>query len=432
MANVLVRINVQNQVGPVALDGVTVRVYEDDGTTFVAEDVTGPPYASGQVEFTLLGDTPGVDYIIRLSLDGWRFPVGSTQTINVTDPPAPDNDFGPYNAVSGSTAVPVTLVVSDDQVVPVGIQNARIFVYSDSDVFITELLTDSSGEAEIPLIGSAGPTGTTYIIRVQKLGVVFAEPIKTIAVLDPVSLPDTNIFDFVGHIVLPQESSDPDLCLVYGNFTNLSLLPVKRLRFEFKSCPEFVEVGTPPTPHGSGLLLAGYTGIPTIVREHALVRSVKVDTDDNGNISVELPREGYFLVHIHGLEEPFEITERIYVPDAPGANLLDLLYPYIQSVVYDTDPITVAAGETVLVDFTATFSNLESITAKDVIEKLLSFATADALIAEVSLFTGTQLLVKGLQAGSTTIVTARDDLYVVPRRPSVAALTVIPPVVTVT
>lgn len=430
MANVLVRIDVQNQIGPAPLNGVTVRVYEDDGTTFITEGVTGPPFATGRVEFTLFGDNPGVDYILRFSLNGWRFPAGATQTITVTDPPAPDNDFGPYNALQGPTAVIAQFVISDDTLAEDPIENVQIFVYDNSDAYLTQVNSDSNGEAELPLVGSATP-GTDYIVRLRKDGVIFDDPTQTVSILNPLTPPQTNIFDFTGHVIEIPESLDPDMCTVYGYFTDVSLLPVRRLKFEFKPMPQFIETGV-YAPAGSSRLLGVFNSDPSLVRDRILTRSVKGESDKDGFISVELPREGHFEVHIHGLEDPIEITERIYIPNAASARLIDLLYPFVQSVVVDTDPISVAEGESVQVGITVTLSSTEVITDINHLQDLIEITVDDDTIAEATLFSGEEITVKGLQAGSTTVVVTRKEDPIVPSRPPVAALVFTPPVVNVT
>lgn len=428
MGDVLVRIDVQDQAGPTPLDDVTVSVYASNGTTFVTEGTTGAPFAAGRVEFTLNGSAGGVQYVIRFSLDGWRFPDGAA-TISVTDPPSPDNDFGPYDAIEGPSDVLATLIVSSDETVPQPIEDVTVLIYDELDSFVAEATTDSSGEAIVPLSGSVDP-GTTYIVRLVKDGVTFEDPLQTIAVIDPLVAPDTNVFDFTGHIVVMPESIDDDMCTVYGYFTDVSLLPARRLRFEFKPMPQFIETGR-ATVRGSSRLLAAFNSDPSIVRNKILTRSVQAETDTSGFVYVELPREGHFEVHIHGLEDPIDITERIYVPDLPSADLRDLLYPIVREVTFDTDPIAVNEGEAVTVGISVIMSSTEVITNEDLIDDLLEFGVADDSIAKVVLHGGEEISVSGLNAGSTTITVTRREEQVVPSRPAAPDLIVTPPVVTV-
>lgn len=429
MANVLVTIAVQNQVGAVPLNGVTVRVYEDDGTTFVTEGVTGPPFAAGEVEFTLFGDTPAVDYIVRLALAGWRFPAGATLTISVTDPASPDNDFGPFDAAQGPSAPLVRLVVEDDQLVPAPINEVVIRIYSSpADAFLAEVETgegaELDGEASLALAGSATP-GTTYIVRLSKPGVRFdPNPTQTIAVQDPLPVGNTNTFDFVGLIPNLPISLDPDLCRITGILVDASLRPLigRVVRF-------LPVVAYPYTPKFS----AHFTGNPTLVRDLGVLAPVRVVTDSEGRVDVELPRNGVYNVHIHGFEHPMVIAELIRVPDADSAEFRNVVWPFVTQVLFDIDPINlVANGDSVEVELTVNASNGQQLVGYDALNTLLEFTSGDEAIATVTLLDDNKLLVQGLQAGSTTISVARREGTVAPRRPDVDALIFTPPTVVVT
>lgn len=430
MGMVTATISVEDSSGPTPLDNVLVRVFQADGTTFISEAVTGAPYASGEVEFTLFGDGPGVDYVIRMSLDGWRFPAGASQTISVTDPPTPDNDFGPYGALVGPSSLVTTMVVKDQ--LSNAIDGVTIRVYdSPADTFVTRGETgqgaDASGEATFPLDGVTNP-GQEYIVRLGKPGILFADgAAQTIAVRDPLVPPDTNIFDFVGTVLQASSSSDPDMCRLSGTFTDVSLRPIKELTLVFKPCLEFPETENAISYH--------FTGNPTAVRDNILVKPVHVMTNADGYVSVDLPREGRYTVHIYGVEHPLTIVEFIRVPDAPGFSLLDVLFPYVASVSYDTDPIDLAVGETVEVGVTATMSNSIVVDTMEILEDLLEFSIDDTTVADVLLREEdnvAELSVYGKLAGSTTIEVERKAGTVAPRVPEVPALVVTPPAVNVT
>jgi hypothetical protein len=413
------------------MDNVTVRVYQADGVTFVAQAITGSPTpGSGEAEFSLFGDALGVNYVIRMSRVGYSFAGGATQTVSVTDPPSPDNDFGPFVATLGPPSQVVTFVVKDDVLpTPGPLENVKVRVYDAGDVFLTEGETDASGELELVLGGSVSP-GTTYITRLRKDGVIFADPTQVIAVLDPLVPPATNTFDYVGHVFTPPESIDPDMCMVYGTFSTQSLDPALRLVLEFKPQPFFPDGGS-STVHGSSRLLGAFHGNPTLLRSNILTRSVKVCVDATGFFQVELPRGGCFDVHIQGFEDPIEITEQIFVPDAPSAGIIDLLYPIVASVVYDTDPINLLEGESAEVGIVVTLSNTQVVEDQELLQDLLEFSIGDGTIANVALSSGTSITVQGTLAGSTTVEVARKDDVVVPSRPPVSALVVTPPTVTV-
>lgn len=428
MAAVTVTVAVEDEATD-PVDGVLVQVYDAAGTVFLTEGLTGDPTpGTGIVEFTLTGDGPGISYTIRMSKDGLYFPGGATQTISVTDPPAPNNDFGPYASAVGPSAQLVVLAVEDEDANP--IEDVALRVYDLGDTFLTEGLTDVNGELEVFLDGAADP-GTSYAVHLRKDGVIFPDPVQAIAVLDPLVPPNTNTFDFAGTVYSPSVSLDANLCRVYGTFTDVSGNPAKNLRLEFKPCPNFPASGDGAV-RMSSRLLGTYYGNPTLLAGKILTRSVKVDTDANGFFQVDLPREGFFDVHVHGFEEPIEITERIYVPDAASAAFTDLLFPYVTAVTYASDPIAVSEGETVTVEFTLTLSNTQEISDVTEVQDLITFSSGDEDVAGVTLSSENEIEVQGIAAGSTTVEVERVESAVVPSRPALAALVVTPPTVNVT
>lgn len=421
MANVTVTVAVQDAAGPTTLDGVTVQVYDAAGTSFITEGTTGAPFAAGDVEFTLPGDGPGITYTLRLSLVGWRFPNGATLQILVTDPPAPDNDFGPEDALLGSLEELATLVVKDDQPAPVEVDEVKIRVYtSPADVFVAEVETgqaaEAAGAATLPLSGSVTP-GTEYIVRLSKPGVTFDPgPTQTIAVLDPLVPPATNIFDFTAVIATLPESLDSDMCKLSGVFVDQSLIPIAGLVIEFKPAVTFPEMDPRFTYH--------FAGDPVIVRDNILLRSVRVTTNADGYAEVELPREGCYQVHIHGYGHPKFITEIVQVPDRAGLAMLDLLFPFVTEVQFGVATVDLAVDEEETVDITVTASNGQDLENAEFIGQLLEFETSDDSVATVILSDDGVITVTGVGAGTATVVVTRVVGTVPPRRPTAAALIV--------
>jgi hypothetical protein len=75
-----------DEIIPVVVDGVVVRVFDDTGTTFITDGVTGFPSLPGHVLFTLNGSaSPGTTYQLRLYINGGSIP--SPQYIAVYSPP---------------------------------------------------------------------------------------------------------------------------------------------------------------------------------------------------------------------------------------------------------------------------------------------------------------------------------------------------------
>lgn len=75
---------VSDDVTPVAVDGITVRVFTTDGT-LVTEAVSGA-VTTGQVEFSLDGEDPATEYDLRFGMVGYA--AHSPQRIEVFSPPA--------------------------------------------------------------------------------------------------------------------------------------------------------------------------------------------------------------------------------------------------------------------------------------------------------------------------------------------------------
>ena len=329
----------------------------------------------------------------------------------------------------GGVLTTVTIFVEDDQPSPSPIDGVAVRVYDADDNFITEGTTgagaDPAGTFTLILTGTPSP-GTNYIIRLSQDGTTFVNgPTQLIMVLDPLVPPDTNVFEFVGTIPVTPTATDPDLCRVYGDFRNISLEPAKGMVLEFKPIPVFSD------PGGTSRLLGAFNSQPALLRTHILTRGKKVMVEDDGSFCVDLPREGCFKVHIHGFEDPIEIVEFLYVPDAASCSFIDLLYPYVSAFSFDDNPVAVGVGATLEVPFTLAMSNGQTIEDLDVLSDLLDFTIADETIVEVTLFSSTSVTVKGLQAGATTIDVTRNGDNVVPSRPPISALVVTSLAVTV-
>lgn len=418
MANVTVTIRaVSDDAVPVIVDGVLVRVY-DENDIYQTEGTTAA--GTGEVDFTLNGDDPGVDYILRLSKDGFSFPPDATKSINVTDPPDPNNTFE-FTSHEGETAKVAILVVKDDQAVPEVVEDFHIWVYDSSDAFLTEGDTDSSGELDIPLEGDPDP-GREYIIRLRKSEwTIPAGLTQVIRVLDPVMSPATNTFDFEAHHALEiPESSDPDLCTLSGYITDASLraMPNTMVRF-------VPRLSIPAFPVGSY-----HPGQPAVVRRNMVLYAATVYSNDEGYVEVSLPRNGLYDIHIGGAEHPTEVVSPIIVPDAAGVEIEDVIFPYVVSVVYGSDPITVGVGEVVSVSLTILLSNGVEVTDCADIGNLLEFSSNDVGVSAILVGDGT-LTVSGVASGTTTISVERTQLSHAVRLPDIADLVVTDPTVEV-
>jgi len=418
MANVVVTIVVvDDQALPVPIDGVLVRIF-DAYDTFVTEGVTGVVTpGSGELDILLLGEAIGVGYKVWLSKQGFSFPPANYFEVSVTDPaPAPFE----FTGHEGATAPVVKVTLKDPSDDP--IEGARIRFYTEADSFITEVLTDAAGEVEIPLEGDPDP-GRIYIIRVMAVGFIIENgSTQVIKVQDPLLIGTTNVFDLVGEAPVVPSSSDPNMCLISGTFTNVSLGPLKRLRLRFM--PKFTCLDGKVTgvdPHS----------IPAIVGGMQILNEYVAETDEHGYLEVLLPRGGMFDLDIHGYFKPTVSTfYQLYVPDAASARLEDVLFPYVQSVDYDDYTVDLTVTETQELVLTVTGSN-GLVIEPCLFQTFLEFSTPDPLVATVSMNDNGNLVVVGRGVGTTTIQVTRKENTWASRLPDIPNLEVTDPIVTV-
>lgn len=423
MGNVLVTVSIQDQAAA-ALDGVEVGVYASNGTTFITQGFTGAPFAAGTVEFTLPGNNPATAYILRFFKAGYRFSSnGQRVTVLVTDPPATNNNFGPYVATLGSTAVVVRIDVVDEDDVP--LDGVAVRIYNASDAFQTEGETgagdDATGEMSIALAGSL--SGTTYIVRLfAGTRSIDGGMTQTILVLDPAT--PENVFDFVARTIDLPQPTDVDMCRVYGKLVDSSLRPIRNRTIEF--------VPVPAWPDDVPRLMSHFFGDPSVIRNMIVAGSTRAITSAAGVVDVELPRGGVYKIRVGGLEHPVYITEPVFIPDRPTVAFEELLFPFVVSVAYAGTPANMAVGDSATVTLTIVASNGQNVVSKAALLQLLEFASSDGGVLNVVVSDDQKLTLTALAAGSASITVTRRDGTVAPRRPSVPSITVTPPTVVVT
>lgn len=417
MGNVTVTIHtVDDQPVPAAIDDVLVRVF-DELDVYLTEGLTGAVTpGSGEVDFTLPGDIDGIDHIVRLYKEGVSFPPAPTFNISVTDPPNPNNTFQ-FTGHVGMVGQLVTFSVKTDDAVPVAVPDARIRVFTDGGVFITEVFSDSSGEAELVLEGDPYP-GRIYVIRLFKQGWSFPNGAKQVtAVMDPLVAPNTNIFDIVATTPTIPESSNPEMVRLSGYLTDASGQPMRDTSLRFT-----------PRMHEPGARVSGFPfpGDPTIVDRMQMFDEATTVTDREGYVEVELPRLAIFDVHHHGFVLPSHTSyAQIFTPDRAGAKLEDVLFPYVSSVDYDAIDVSLAAGDSEEVLLAVLGSNDQPIEGKQSLDCLLEFSTLDENIATVEISQDGKLVVTAVGAGTTTVVVDRVPDTHAPRRPEIQDLTVL-------
>jgi len=426
MANVTVTVRVvDDQPSPQPVDNVLVRVFDDDADVYITEGITGT-VTPGEVAFTLFGNVAGVAYTLFLSKSGVSFPPAPQKSITVHDPPAPSNLFQ-FVAHAGLDDVVVIFSVKDDQPAPQPLENVKVRLFDESDIYLTELDTDAAGEASLLLEGAASP-GKAYIVRlVPPTGYLIQNgATQTVAVLDPVAPPETNTFDFVA-VEQPtaEVSPDPDMCRLSGYFTDPSKRPIKNLSLIFHP-----REGYPDYPYPLGG--APYSGQPSVVGGRIIASERRVNTDKDGYVNFDLPRKGVFDVYIQGMDAPDNLLlAAIYVPDVAGIEIEKVLYPYVEAIVFDTAAIAVAVDGTTTVGLTIYTSNLLE-ASQLILGGMLTFELDDDSVAEILVEDG-NLVVTGLSAGVANLSVTRKTGTVPPYSPELADLQVLPsaPVITV-
>lgn len=419
MGNVTVKITtVDDQAIPVPINDVLVQIF-DETDVYITEGQTGV-VTPGEVEFTLFGDTPTVEYIVRLSKVGFSFPPAPTFTIDVEDP-APVNEFS-FTGHDGATEQVVKLSSQKEGGTPGPVPGTQFRVHDELDSFITELVADLNGDAELVLPGSIDP-GTVYIVRMRNAGWEFSGgPTQQIQVIDPLAVDQTNEFLFPASQPELPESLNPDMCLLSGTFVDVTLRPLKGVTIRFM-----------PLMTDSRQYIGGFPGPsrPTLVAGKHLIREASVNTDPNGYAEVLLPRGGVFQVHIYGLETPGPTTVgEIVVPDAAGVLLEDVLFPYVTGVTYTPDTVSFVTGDFQEVELAVTSSDGQELDP-NVAGAHMEFTSSDEAVVTVC-YVGGKLSLEAIGVGTATIEVARLSGTSAPRSPSTPGLVVTPLPVEVT
>jgi hypothetical protein len=427
MANVTVTIRtLDDQLTPVGIADVLVNIFDATGAVFITSGTTS---VLGEVQFSLPGSPTGITYVARLFKSGVSFLPNPNKTYAAKDPPAgPDFNTFQYTGHVGLVGMLSTFVVQDTATpTPNPVEGASIRVFSSpADLYLTELETDEDGEAEIVLEGAASP-GKEYIVRVTPPTGYSSGPTETVAVFDPLPPGGTNIFDFVAYPppTVPV-TADIDMCRLSGFFSDPSMRPIKNLSLiflPFEGYPPKVISGFP------------FSGNPTVIRNRIVASERRINTDKNGYVELDLPRNSTFRVFAQGLDAPdHTLLACIYVPDLAGVSIHEVLFPYLTKVTFPVTTLSLAVGETAELELELEASNLQELSGREVLDALLTVTSSDILKATAAFNDNGTISVSGVGAGSATIQVARVVGSFAPRRPEVADLIVAPssPIVTVT
>ncbi len=168
-------------------------------------------------------------------------------------------------------------------------------------VFHTQAVTDASGRAGFTLyIG-------TYQLRFYKFGAQVEQPQLVEVTVPPQGKPLTNAFTVRAVVFQPPISNDPRLCRASGYFRDIT--GASQPNLDIQIIGQFQPI-----------LLEG----AAVLSERRALR-----TDGDGFACVDLIRCARYTATLEGMEDTQRCVE---VPDAPSANLPDLLFPVVEQV----------------------------------------------------------------------------------------------------
>lgn len=374
-----------------------VNIYDSfSGGSLVAGPITPANISTGvyQVDWDIpAGQTPG-DYY-----DEWSWTPASGDPVESTR----------FTFSADPLTTAVTISVEDDEVpTPSPIEGVLVNIYDDSGAFVTSGNTDASGEFTTPLPGSPDP-GTNYNVHLYKPEVSFDNPVQIIQVHDPVVPPNTNIFEFSGHVYELPEATDYRLCRLSGFLSDVSLAGVPKGVVRFKANHKCLT---------KSLNSLDVTGTP-IPGRSVVIREVKKETLDNGYLEVDLVRGQEYLMHVYGYERPNFVTIPIKIPDAAAAKFEDIMFPYIIESTFTPDTLSMSVGDEEVVEVDATSSDLQEVESP---LEFLEFASSDEDVAVTDIVSG-ELVVRAVSAGTATISVVRVDDSYAERFDGVASLT---------
>jgi len=281
----------------------------------------------------------------------------------------------------------VDILVQDDQVVPAPVNDVAVRVFdATGSTLITGGTTGvpSDGHVEFTLDGDDPPI--QYSLRFYKSGIAITSP-QAIEVYSPPANAPTGANNFVveAEVFTLPAATDPRCCRVTGVIYDGGCRPRNGIDMHF--IPQFN---------------------PLIVDERGVLgERVSHRTDKDGYISLDLWRNGCYLAVIESHEN---VSRQVVVPDRSSINIMDLLFPVVVKVEYDpAPPWNIPVGTELEVTPTVTASDyrvLVGAALDDVLYQLDDDSIASATVRD------TEIILRGVAAGSTSLVATRKDLTI--------------------
>jgi hypothetical protein len=222
-----------------------------------------------------------------------------------------------------------------------------------------------------------------YSMRFYKFQVGFSQP-QLFTVL---AAPEVNAFNVLAELFEMPIATDPRLCRCSGFFRDMTGAPSKWL--DMHIIPEFE---------------------PIVLDDAAIITGERhVRTDENGYVQVDLIRGGNYYVNIEAMGASY-LRRLCQVPDQASANLPDMLFPVVERVVFDPDPISVAVDAELEIYPTVYDSAGRPLTGSGSTD--VRYTVEDSSIAGLTVGPD-KLVLRGVVAGATRILAERIDTSII-------------------
>lgn len=257
--------------------------------------------------------------------------------------------------------------------VPVPGVLVRVYDATGATLF-SESTTDESGAAGFLL------SDQEYSLRFYKFQVGFIQPQRILVESGGTAL---NAFTVEATVLDKPLAVDARLCRCSGYFRDVTGAPRPHLDIHF--------IGT----------------FRPLLLDDALVMDERrvLKTDKDGFGCIDLIRGACYSVTI----EAWEGEQRlIRVPDAPCANLPDVLFPVVDSI--DVAPVAIAVGAEQ--EITPDVLDSAGIPIEGTAKNDIVWSVADPAIAQLTIGVDT-LTIKGLSTGTTELLAVRRDSSIV-------------------
>jgi len=274
-------------------------------------------------------------------------------------------------------------------------QNQSSLVGSDAIAELTIPVTSSPREIQLRL----SKTGVAFD---GTLGVSSKTPQKADIYSPPAGAPTgKNDFTVQGQTFTRPAATDPLLCRCSMFFRDARLQPRK----------------------GQILVLAPLEEPALVAGDALAMTKITLKSDKDGYVQTDLVRGARMLAYTRGLDD---VARTIVVPDAPSANLADMLFPVVARVTFTPATLSLQVGETK--DLTPVVVSSSGLILSGAALEDVEYTT-DADVAAGS-SDGTKLSITGVAAGTTQVDVLRKDTSVI-TTPSVPVVYT-PPLITVT